>query len=321
MAKEMKDFVICGAGKRGKEVYSFLKYLLESKGNGKIVRFIDSDSTLNDIDGVPVCLPEKLNDSTNLVYIITPEKKEIIEFYKSKLQGKEYIIYKNLRHIAEYFQLDLTTIQRELCAYWHVDNMDWYFNDAELEEKLSRFWGEDSDFRRLFNSLDLTNVIELACGRGRHVSKYLKLANHVTLVDILQKNIDYCKNRFKESDKISYYKNDGYDLSELPSNSYTALFCYDAMVHFEMLDINSYLLDIYRVLKCGGKVLLHHSNFDAFYDGSYLGDSLHGRTFMNYKIFAYLAIHAGFKIKEQKIINWENVSNLDGITLLEKPNN
>lgn len=216
--------------------------------------------------------------------------------------------------------MDLILMQREICAYHHINNMDNYFVDAESEEKLSRFWGENNQFEQLFNKLDTTNIIELACGRGRHVEKYLERAGHVTVVDILQKNIDYCKKRFGENDKINYYKNNGYNLEELASNTYTALFCYDAMVHFEMLDINSYLKDIYRVLKNGGKALLHHSNFDAFYDSSYIQGTLHGRTFMNYKIFAYLAIHAGFKVIFQKTIRWEGLSNLDCITLLEKSN-
>lgn len=311
--------VLCGAGKRGKELYSFLRYFLETKKIGSVVGFIDSDSRITNIDGIPVYSPEKMNEiENNVIYIITPVNGEIIDFYKNKLQGEKYIIYQNLDHMAEFFEIDLTTMRRELCAYWHVDNMDGYFEEAESKEKLSIFWDKESEFKKMFDCLDLTNVIELACGRGRHIAQYLDLAKHVTVVDILQKNIDFCKKRYSNSNKISYYKNDGYNLADLHADSYTALFCYDAMVHFEMMDINSYLIDIHRVLKKKGRVLLHHSNLDAFSEGGYFGDSLHGRNFMNYKIFSYLAIHAGFKVVEQKIIRWENVADLDCISLLEK---
>lgn len=311
-------YIICGAGKRGKELYSFLKFLLEDKNMGIISGFIDINPEIKNIDGIPVFQPDKLDENSEEAYIITPAKIEIIEFYKNKLEGKNYIIYQDFERMAEFLQMDLVSMQREICAYHHIEGMNLYYNEAESEEMLSRFWGTDSEFKVLFDCLELKNVIELACGRGRHVNQYLERCEHVILVDILQKNIDYCKNRFGKNPKIGYYKNNGYNLEELPSNTYTALFCYDAMVHFELLDINSYLIDIYRVMKKKGKVLLHHSNFDAFYDGSYYKDNLHGRTFMNYKIFAYLSIRAGFKVLNQKVIRWEGLSSLDCITLLEK---
>lgn len=313
------DYILCGAGKRGKELYSFLKYFLEAKNIGRVIGFIDSNPQLDDIDGVPVYLPEKLEENNGeSTYIITPFNNEIIEFYTSRLQGKNYIIYHNLEDLAGFLKMDLTSMRREICAYWHVDNMDDYFDEAELDESISAFWGESSEFKKLFDCLDLTNVIELACGRGRHIKEYVDRSGHVTVVDILQKNIDYCKERYRDNSNISYYKNEGYNLMDLPSDTYTSLFCYDAMVHFEMLDINSYLVDIFRVLKRGGKVLLHHSNFDAYYDGSFTHERIHGRAFMNYKVFAYLALNAGFQVVKQQIIPWGGLPALDCVTLLEK---
>lgn len=38
-------------------------------------------------------------------------------------------------------------------------------------------------------------------------------------------------------------------------SKYSALFTYDSMVHFEMMDVYEYLKDIYRVLQDGGKEL------------------------------------------------------------------
>jgi len=43
----------------------------------------------------------------------------------------------------------------------------------------------------------------------------------------------------------------------------------------------------------------------------------HGRSFMSKDIFAYLAYRCGFKVLEQKEIDWE-IKNLDCITLLQK---
>ena len=183
---------------------------------------------------------------------------------------------------------------------------------------MKKFWGADSEFKRCFQELDLTNVIELACGRGRHVSHYVEPADEVTLVDILPQNIEFCKERFKDKSNITYYQNNGYNLEKLENDAYTALFCYDAMVHFEMMDIYDYLVDIYRVLVSGGKALLHHSNYDSDYRASF-ENSVQSRSFMNEKIFAYLAYRAGFKILRQKIIDWGEDKELDCISLLQKP--
>lgn len=101
----------------------------------------------------------------------------------------------------------------------------------------------------MFQNLDISNVIELGFGHGRHIPNYIEKANQITLVDILQENIDFCRERFSDENKIRYYKNTGFDLKELESDTYSALYSYDAMAHFELLDIYSYLKDIYRVLK------------------------------------------------------------------------
>lgn len=220
--------------------------------------------------------------------------------------------------IAEYAGLkgmNRVDFNREFCAFYHIDDMDVYFERAE--SALSTFWDDKSEFKRMFMQLDLENVIELACGRGRHVSQYLADAGKITLVDILAKNIDFCKERFSDCDKIRYYKNNGYNLEELEDNTYTALFCYDAMIHFEMLDIYQYLLDIYRVLVPGGKALLHHSNNDKDYKNAF-DNNIGGRNFMSKDIFAYLSYRAGFEILEQQVLDWEE-PDLDCLTLIQKP--
>lgn len=260
---------------------------------------------------------DKFNSET--FFIITPKGEEIRVYYKSVLEGRKYIIYDKLFDLVEVLETDRTTLSRERCAFQHVNGMNKYFDEAEGEEALEIFWGEESIFKRLFQELDLKNIIELACGRGRHVPNYIALSEHVTLVDILQKNIDICKMRFGDDGRISYYKNQGYDLKELKSENYTSIFSYDAMVHFELLDINSYLVDFYRVLKPGGRALIHHSNFDAIYDGRFDHSLVSGRSFMNHKIFSYLAVQAGFIVLDQQLLRWNNLPDLDCVSLLEKP--
>ena len=106
-----------------------------------------------------------------------------------------------------------------------------------------------------------------APGRGddrrtcSHVIHYVNIAPSITLVDINKENIEFCKNRFSEFDKIEYIVNDGTHLTGISNGSATAVICYDSMVHFELLDIAIYLKEIYRILSVGGMALLHHSNY------------------------------------------------------------
>lgn len=198
--------------------------------------------------------------------------------------------------------IDIVSLLRKDCAEYHMENMDNYFEEAESDGSLKTFWSDDSEFYEMFKNLNLENIIELAVGRGRHVQKYEKNASNITLVDILEKNINYCKNRFKDKTNISYYKNNGFNLEELASDTYTSLFTYDAMVHFEMMDINEYLIDIKRVLKQDGFALFHHSNNND-YKASFV-NAQGGRNFMSKELFAHLAYRAGFEVVEQRVIDW-----------------
>ena len=212
---------------------------------------------------------------------------------------------------------NVSTIEynREQIAEYHVTDMDEYFRRAESDDSLRTFWGSDSAFYRMFKKMDVSRVIELACGRGRHVPYYMDFADEIVLVDILEKNIELCKKRFDDK-KISFLTNNGYDLSLLDDNSYTALFTYDAMVHFELMDIFKYLNETYRVLEKGGMALFHHSNNAKDYRTTF-ETAPHGRNYMSKDLFAYLACRAGLNIVEQQVIDWGE-RNLDCITLVSK---
>ena len=126
-----------------------------------------------------------------------------------------------------------------------------------------------------------------------------------------------CKERFKDKKNIVYYKNNGFNLEKLYSDTYTSVFSYDSMVHFELFDVYEYLKEIYRVLKKGGKALLHHSNYEEDYRANF-ASTPHARCFMSRSTFAYMAYRVGFRIVEQQVIDWYGQKELDCITVLEK---
>lgn len=198
---------------------------------------------------------------------------------------------------------------------------DWknhfYYERSESVERLAQFWGPDTIFIKRFAALDKTNLCELACGHGRHVPQYVDKCENVCLIDINCENIEFCKKKFENIEKIKFYVNNGNQFNEIPDNSQTAIFSYDAMVHFDILDIGEYIRDSWRILKPGGRILYHHSNY-YYSPGRYYNHNPHSRNFMSDKIFAHMAITSGFEILSQDIINWGHSSALDCLSLCEK---
>lgn len=309
----MSQIIIYGAGKKGKWCLEFLKW----RGMEEMVyAFCDEKyAELKEIDGKSV-ISYEMAKQCNLPIVIAIAKENCRQeiYDKMKKDGKEVYTYDEMHVVLGEEKL---TFLREWCGYHHDKNNNKYFDDAEKQDSLNVFWNDNSPFYCYFRELDLSNIIELACGRGRHVQKYLDDAEKITLVDIVENNIKYCKERYKDNEKITYYCNNGYNLEKLPDETYTALFTYDAIVHFELIDIYEYLKDIYRVLKPEAKALFHHSNYSADYKVDFTKNK-NGRSFMSKDIFAYLANRAGFSIVDQKVIDWYGEKSLDCITLLQK---
>ena len=84
-----------------------------------------------------------------------------------------------------------------------------------------------------------------------------------------------------------------------------------------MPDIFEYLRETERVLQPGGLALFHHSNNTDDYRITF-STGTSGRNYMSAQLFAYLANRAGLNVKDQRLINWNGVNNLDCLTLVEK---
>lgn len=313
----MNQIVLYGAGSMGKKNLEFFK---SNKIDNKIIAFCDKNYKLiKSIGGIPVYSYEEVKNMNADFIISILEEKDIIE---NQLLEDGVSYFQDMESWMHSYYKDPVERDRNIISYYHINNS--YYEDVETKKEIDKFWSDNSPFYRMFRELNLENVIELACGKGRHVPMYINKANHITLVDILSQNIEYCKKRFCDNKKISFYCNDGYDLRDLPTESYSALFTYDAMVHFEMLDIYSYLRDIYRILKPGGAALFHHSNNSKDYRENFLTNK-NNRNFMSKEIFAYMAYKIGFEIERQQVIDWgenENYStNIDCISLVKKPYN
>jgi cyclopropane fatty-acyl-phospholipid synthase-like methyltransferase len=104
--------------------------------------------------------------------------------------------------------------------------------------------------------------------------------------------------------------------SEMADEMMTAVFSYDAMVHFEPECVKQYVLDAYRVLKSGGKALLHQSNY-AKNKNRVLSNNPGWRNYMSQELFAANAKETVFIVMYGKLISSVEPDS-DCVTLLQK---
>ena len=191
-----------------------------------------------------------------------------------------------------------------------------YYADAEQYTPL--FWDVPGNaFRELFDQLDLTRTAELACGYGRHAERAAPRCGHLVLMDIHAGNLGHCRKRLAAYRHLDYMLTSGSDLQPLGKASLSALYCYDAMVHFDPVVVEAYVHDIARVLEPGGMALLHHSNYPHAHEIHY-GGNPHCRNAMSLERMAALAGQAGLEVVAQRTYDWGEIPELDGLSLLRR---
>jgi ubiquinone/menaquinone biosynthesis C-methylase UbiE len=199
---------------------------------------------------------------------------------------------------------------------------DWeshtYYEEAEAWTHF--FWDDDSVFRQFFDRLDLSRIAEIACGRGRHAARIVDGAGKLYLVDVVQANIQACQARFQGKHQIDYIVTPGDSLAGIPDQSLTAVFCYDAMVHFEAETMISYIAEIQRVLAPGGRALLHYSNLH-WLPGLEYGQGPHMRNFFSEAMMIHFASRKGMHCLDSRTLAWGSEPTyhaLDALTLLQR---
>ena len=204
-------------------------------------------------------------------------------------------------------------------------NNDWreskYYDDAEAPTGDWSFWSDAKPFERMFRTLDRRVLVELACGHGRHTAHLLRQPHYsdtgrIILLDVNEENMVFCRSRFAGVPSVIIYRNTGQDFQPIGDGEATAIFCYDAMVHFEYDTVISYVKDARRILPVGGRALFHHSNYDKAPGNSYRQNP-DWRNFMSKALFAHVAMRSGFTVLEQQVLDW-TTPETDCVTLLER---
>lgn len=107
-------------------------------------------------------------------------------------------------------------------------------------------------------------ILEIAPGYGRWTQFLKDLAHRVVAVDLSDQCIEYCRERFAESDNLEFHVNDGRSLEMVEDGSVDFVFSFDSLVHAEPDVLAEYLRQLARKLKPTGLGFIHHSNLGEY---------------------------------------------------------
>lgn len=128
---------------------------------------------------------------------------------------------------------------------------------------------------RIHPYLPTGTVLEIGPGFGRWSQFIVNRCDHLILVDLSEKCIAACKERFRDRSHVQYHVNDGKALDCIDDHSIDFVFDFDSLVHAEADVVEAYLIQLGRKLKPGGAGFIHHSN---------LGE--HPRFYSTYSLIA-----------------------------------
>ncbi len=203
---------------------------------------------------------------------------------------------------------------REIFYKWGNES-ERYFSDSD--RVVIEQW--EKIFKPFVGNIGGDVLVDLATGRGRWVDLFKNNFNTVVGVDVNNENIIYCNDKFLSNSNIRFLLNDGFNIP-LDTNSVDYVYCADAMVHFDIDVVVSYLKETKRILKDGGHAFFHHSNLSNLSKSIDINIELnpHWRNFMSKEMFENISLKHGLEVVKQQVIDWGGVKNLDCLTLLKK---
>ena len=218
---------------------------------------------------------------------------------------------------------------------WSSQGAEWSSNWGEVETQ----W-QGTILPRIRRHLPVHTILEIAPGFGRWTQFLAGFCKRLIVVDLSEKCISACRERFRDSNHIEYHVNDGLSLAFVGDNSVDFVFSFDSLVHVEANVIESYLSELGRILKPGGAGFIHHSNLaeysafaaiDVFLHGHRrlqafarrfrLAPESHGRArSMSALTFRDFAERAGIHCISQEKVNWGGKRLIDCFSVIQKIN-
>lgn len=103
-------------------------------------------------------------------------------------------------------------------------------------------------------------VLEIGCGVGRVGSVLAPICREWIGVDVSENMLRHASRRLAAYDNVRFVPSNGFDLSAIASSSVDVVYCTVVFMHLDEWDRYGYVLEAFRVLKPGGRLLVDNFN-------------------------------------------------------------
>jgi len=103
-------------------------------------------------------------------------------------------------------------------------------------------------------------VLEIGCGVGRVGMVIAPLCKRWIGCDVSSNMLRYASKRLSQYKNVSFKELSGFDLSPIADKSVSLVYCTVVFMHLDEWDRFNYVLEAYRVLRPGGRVLIDNFN-------------------------------------------------------------
>jgi ubiquinone/menaquinone biosynthesis C-methylase UbiE len=186
-----------------------------------------------------------------------------------------------------------------------------------------QWWG--MLYPRVQAFLPARTILEIAPGHGRWTQYLLPLCERLIGVDLADRCVDFCRERFAGVAHAEFHKNDGRSLPMVPDGEVDLAFSFDSLVHCEADEMQSYIQDLSRKLTAEGVGFLHHSNLAPYRDPEtgtlpFRNAGARGET-MSAELFERFCEETGLVCIGQEILRWKEKEEWlrDCISMLTRP--
>ena len=193
-----------------------------------------------------------------------------------------------------------------------------------------RFGGPDYQwwgmlYPRVREFVPAARILEIGPGHGRWTRYLVHLCDRLIGVDVTERCVEACRERFADQPHASFHKNDGMSLEMVPDGEVDFAFSFDSLVHCESDVVESYVHQLSTKLSPEGAAFMHHSNLAAYVDpetGKLPFPHPGGRGLtVSAESFERLCGEAGLLCIGQELLQWREADRwfMDCFSMLTRP--
>ncbi len=138
--------------------------------------------------------------------------------------------------------------------YWDKAALINPYDAILAEHNKEEFWNEEVKIEGLNKD---TIFLDVGCGIGRIAKRVAPLVKEYHGVDFSSEMIKKAKEIFKDKKNVSFFVNNGIDLSLFEDNKFDIVYVCLVFQHMQLELTLNYIKEVYRVLKKGGIFFAH----------------------------------------------------------------